>query len=73
MGSGASLNVKDNEKLNEEGCRSIAAELFDLATFNALKDEEGNVIEVPPRECLTFPNAKDPEGRLGILAGLVMH
>ena len=43
MGSGASLNVKDNEKLNEEGCRSIAAELFDLATFNALKDEEGNV------------------------------
>ena len=39
----------------------------------APKDEEGHITEPPPRECLKFQNPKDPDGRLGILAGLVMH
>ena len=41
----------------------------------APKDEEGRITEPPPKECLKFPNPnpKDPDGRLGILAGLVLH
>ena len=39
----------------------------------APKDEEGRITEPPPRECLKFQNPKDPDGRLGILAGLVLH
>ena len=39
----------------------------------APKDEEGRITEPPPRECLKFQNPKDPDGRLGILAGLMMH
>ena len=39
----------------------------------APKDEEGRITEPPPRECLKFQNPKDPDGRLGILAGLIMH
>ena len=39
----------------------------------APKDEEGKLLGTPPKECIKFKNSKDPDGRLGILAGLVMH
>ena len=39
----------------------------------APKDEDGKITEAPPKECLKFQNPKDPDGRLGILAGLVTH
>ena len=39
----------------------------------APKDEEGKLIGTPPKECIKFKNSKDPDGRLGILAGLVVH
>ena len=39
----------------------------------APKDEERQITEPPPKECLKFKNHKDPDGKLGILAGLVLH
>ena len=39
----------------------------------APKDEEGQITETPPKECLKVNNPKDPDGKLGILAGLVLH
>ena len=39
----------------------------------APKDEDGQITEAPPKECLKFQNPKDPDNRLGILAGLVLH
>ena len=44
-----------------------------LYSVLAPKDEEGKLLETPPKECIKFENSKDPDGRLGILAGLIMH
>ena len=51
----------------------LPSELPPMYHVLAPKDEEGNITEPPPRECLKFQNPKDPDGRLGILAGLIMH
>ena len=59
-----------SDKTSEE---SLPSELPPMYHVLAPKDEEGQITEVPPKECLKFKNPKDPDGKLGILAGLVLH
>ena len=47
---------------------SLPSELPPMYHVLAPKDEEGQITETPPKECLQFKNPKDPDGKLGILA-----
>ena len=57
----------------EQSEELLPGELPPMYHVLAPKDEEGQLTEAPPKECLKFQNPKDPDGRLGILAGLVLH
>ena len=57
----------------EKSEESLPSELPPMYHVLAPKDEEGQVTEAPPKECLEFKTPKDPDGKLGILAGLVLH
>ena len=57
----------------EKSEASLPSELPPMYHVLAPKDEEGQITANPPKECLKFKNSKDPDGKLGILAGLVLH